>query len=136
VTARHSDRAAHLVTRWVRRYTRRLPAPVAERRVDEILADLHDHIDHERAHGTGDRRIALSVLSRMVRGLPADASWRRRNQPRRHHMIKFVAMVAVGIAAIVFGGYDDAPGLQLAGLILIVLAVVLGVRAARKQSQH
>ena len=70
------ERLAVLVGRWVRFYTRDLPDHVAQRRVDEIDADLHDHIVHERDHGTRDRRIALGVLSRMVRGLPADASWR------------------------------------------------------------
>ncbi len=70
------ERMADLVARWVRLYTRNLPAPIAERRVDEIDADLHDHISHERTHGSTDRRIALSIVSRMVRGLPADASWR------------------------------------------------------------
>jgi hypothetical protein len=72
------ERIAELVALWVRFYTRDLPTPIAQRRVDEIDADLHDHIAHERAHGTSDRRIALSIVSRMVRGLPADASWRRR----------------------------------------------------------
>ena len=42
-------------------------------------ADLHDHIAHERTRGSSDRRIALSILSRMVRGLVADASWRSRH---------------------------------------------------------
>ncbi len=67
---------AGLVARWVRVYTRKLPAPIARRRVEEIDADLHDHIAHERARGTADGRIALSIASRMVRGLAADASWR------------------------------------------------------------
>jgi hypothetical protein len=71
-----SEGMAELVTRWVRLYTRKLPTPIAQRRVDEIDADLHDHIAHERAHGTSDRRIALGILSRMVRGLAADVSWR------------------------------------------------------------
>jgi hypothetical protein len=70
------ERMAELVARWVRFYTRELPTPIAQRRIDEIDADLHDHIAHERAEGTSDRRIALSILSRMVRGLAADASWR------------------------------------------------------------
>ena len=70
------ERVAKLVARWARFYTRELPTPIAERRVAEIDADLHDHIAHERARGTSDRRIALSILSRMVRGLAADASWR------------------------------------------------------------
>ena len=46
------ERMAGLVARWVRLYTRDLPAPVAQRRIDEIDADLHDHIAHERAAGT------------------------------------------------------------------------------------
>ena len=70
------ERASRLVARWVRLYTRRLPAPVAERRTGEIDADLHDHIAHERGNGTTDRRIALGILSRMLRGLAADAAWR------------------------------------------------------------
>jgi hypothetical protein len=70
------ERMARLVARWVRFYTRDLPAPIAERRAHEIDADLHDHIAHERARGSSDRRIALSILSRMVRGMAADASWR------------------------------------------------------------
>jgi hypothetical protein len=67
---------AELVARWVRFYTRNLSTPIARRRVNEIEADLHDHIAHERAHGTSDRRIAFSILSRMVRGLASDVSWR------------------------------------------------------------
>ena len=70
------ERTSELVARWVRLYTRGLPAPVAERRIDEIDADLHDHVAHERANGTTDRRLAFSILARMVRGLAADASWR------------------------------------------------------------
>jgi hypothetical protein len=68
-----------LVARWVRLYTRDLPTPIAQRRVDEIGADLHDHIAHERADGTSDRRIALGIASRMVRGLAADVAWRGRH---------------------------------------------------------
>jgi hypothetical protein len=72
------ERMAELVARWVRFYTRDLPTPIAQRRIEEIDADLHDHITHERTHGTSDRRIALGIASRMVRGLAADASWRGR----------------------------------------------------------
>jgi hypothetical protein len=71
------ERVAALVARWVRFYTRELPDPVAQRRIDEIDADLHEHIAHERARGAGERRIALGILSRMARGLAADVSWRR-----------------------------------------------------------
>jgi hypothetical protein len=70
------ERMAELVARWVRFYTRKLPTPIAQRRGNEIDADVHDHIAHERAHGTSDWRIVFSILSRMVRGLAADVSWR------------------------------------------------------------
>jgi hypothetical protein len=70
------ERVTELVARWVRIYTRNLPAPVAERRIGEIDADLHDHLAHERAEGRADWRIGLGIAGRMLRGLPADASWR------------------------------------------------------------
>jgi hypothetical protein len=72
------ERMAELVARWVRFYTRDLPTPIAQRRVDEIAADLHDQIAHERADGTSERRIALGIVSRTARGLAADAAWRGR----------------------------------------------------------
>jgi hypothetical protein len=72
------ERMAELVARWVRFYTRDLPSPIARRRVDEIDADLHDHIARERANGISDRRIAGAIASRMVRDLAADTAWRGR----------------------------------------------------------
>jgi hypothetical protein len=79
------ERMAELVGRWVRFYTRELPLPIAQRRVDEIDADLHDHIAHERANSISDRRIALGIASRMVRGLAADAAWRGRHAKSAAH---------------------------------------------------
>jgi hypothetical protein len=73
------ERIAALVAWWVRLYTRNLPAAVAERRTAEIDADLYDQIAHDRAQGIGERRIALSILSRMLRGLASDAAWRDRH---------------------------------------------------------
>ena len=70
------ERIAALVSLWARLYTRRLPEQDARRRIDELRADLHDHVAHERAHGTGERRIAGSLAARMLRGMPADVSWR------------------------------------------------------------
>jgi hypothetical protein len=195
---------ARLVARWVRFYTRELPTPIAERRLDEIEADLHDHIAHERAHGIGDRRIALGIASRMVRGLAADAAWRGRHAKATSQRstleeamktskalyrsavrvalgvafilsLPLVAMLitddvvwsladfavagvllaaigvvlelavrkagnlaaalgiaAVGVAAAIFGEADDAPGLVLLGILLIVSACALGVRTAQR----
>ncbi len=135
------ERMAALVALWVRFYTRDLPAPIAERRVAEVTADLHDHIAHERARGTSEPRIALSLLSRMARGLAADASWRRRVRPPQKGiamkpLIAILALAvlvtALGVAAIVLGEADDSPGLQLLGVLFVVGAVRLGVRTARR----
>jgi hypothetical protein len=41
-------------------------------------------------------------------------------------------MVLVGAFAVVFGEFDDSPGLQGIGLIMIIVAVVLHWRAVRK----
>ena len=196
------ERMAELVTRWVRFYTRGLPTPVAQRRVDEIDADLHDHVAHERANGIGDRRIALSIFSRMLRGLAADVAWRGRaaksadpstsenamktskTLPRSAVRVALgVALVlslplvgmllsddvvwsladfvaagvlltiigvalelavkragnlptaigigVLGVGAAILGEADDAPGLVLLGLVLIVSAFALGVRTAQ-----
>jgi hypothetical protein len=125
------ERALELVARWVRFYTRELPTPIAQRRVDELGADLHDHIAHERARGTSDWRIALAILSRMARGMTADASWRRRVRPLKGDPMRlFVALLvaALGVSFPVYVGYDDAPGGVIIGMLLIVGAVVLGVR--------
>ena len=43
-----------------------------------------------------------------------------------------ILAIALGVAAIVYGGFDDSPGGQLLGVLLIVGAVVLGVRMARR----
>jgi len=194
------ERMAQLVAGWVRLYTRDLPPPIAQRRISEIDADLHDHITHERAHGTNDRRIALSIAARMVRGLAADVSWRgqsiaQHSTPKKVKMstssyrsavrvalatafivlLPLVAMqftdevdwgvadfvlvaalvggtgvllelaarkpgvsaygavaTAIGLAAIVLGEADDAPGLMLFGGLLIVGTVALAIRTAQR----
>jgi drug/metabolite transporter (DMT)-like permease len=41
-----------------------------------------------------------------------------------------ILAIAIGVAAVVAGGADDSPGLQLIGLVIILGAVVLGVRTA------
>jgi hypothetical protein len=92
------ERVAALVRMWVRAYTRTIPPPIARRRIDEVDADLHDHIAHERARGTSDRRIAAAIASRLVRGLAADAAWRRRKASGA--LARAVLRVGVGVAAI------------------------------------
>ena len=43
-----------------------------------------------------------------------------------------ILAVVIGIAAIVYGEADDSPGLQLLGAVLVVGAIAVGVRAARR----
>ncbi len=43
---------------------------------------------------------------------------------------------ALGVAGIVLGEADDSPGLQLIGVVLIVGAVALGIRTARRGRSH
>jgi hypothetical protein len=178
------ERTANLVARWVRLYTRNLPPAVAERRRDEIEADLHDHIAHERARGTKDRRIALSIAARMLRGMAADISWggnmldrpvarialvtgfilllplvamqftdevdwgvfdfvfagillgggglllHRLAVSKAGNVVYGAVAGATGVAAIVLGEADDAPGLVLFGLLLILATVALVARTA------
>jgi hypothetical protein len=192
------ERMAQLVARWVRFYTRGLPSPIAQRRISELDADLHDHIAHERADGTKDRRIAFSIAARLVRGLAADASWRAQTIARTPRKVKMsspayrsavrvvsatafivllplvamqftdevdwgladfvlatalvggtglllelaarkpglsaygAAATAIGVAAIVLGEANDAPGLVLFGGLLIVGTVALAFRTAQR----
>jgi len=42
-------------------------------------------------------------------------------------------VLAVGVAGVVAGGADDSPGLQLLGALLVVGAVLGGVRTARRR---
>jgi len=47
----------------------------------------------------------------------------------------FVALaVVIGVAAFVYGGADDSPGLQLLGALLVLGAVVLAVRRIRRRT--
>jgi hypothetical protein len=43
-----------------------------------------------------------------------------------------LGIAAVGVAAAMFGEADDAPGLVLLGIVLIVSACALGVRSAQR----
>jgi hypothetical protein len=44
-----------------------------------------------------------------------------------------VLAITIGVAAIVYGGFDDSPGGQLLGVLLVVGGIVLGVRALRSR---
>ncbi|MGW2622270.1 hypothetical protein [Micromonospora taraxaci] len=49
-------------------------------------------------------------------------------------IVAAVLGVALGVAAVVLGGADDSPGLQLIGVVLVIGAVVFGIRNLRRGS--
>jgi hypothetical protein len=145
---------AALVARWVRFYTRDLAAPIAQRRIDEIEADLLEHIAHERASGVSDRRIARDIRSRMVRGLAADVAWRGRQtkipadrstleetMKTSKPLVRSAARVALGVAlvlslpAVGMLISDDVvwslADFILAGILLTVIGVALELAVRR-----
>lgn len=130
------ERMAKLVGRWVRLYTRALPAPDARRRIEEIDADVHAQIAHERAAGNADRRIARGIGSRMLRGLAADVAWRgRRTSARTAYRLALADTVATPLfmlwlmgAVGVIGVEGDPADLMYLGVLAIA---VLGSIAAR-----
>ena len=132
-----TQRAARLVARWVRFYTRELPTDVAERRMEEIGVDVHDHVAHERARGTSDRRVALSILSRMTRGMAADVSWRRRVRDVKGDFVRpFVVILAAALCVAAVALVLDSPVLVLVSVAMLAVDVigvlVLGLRAAQR----
>lgn len=51
--------------------------------------------------------------------------------------MKYIVVVlafVIGVAAILYGGADDSPGLQLLGVLLVLGAIVLAVRRARRRT--
>jgi hypothetical protein len=131
------ERASRLVERWVRLYTRQLPTAIAERRLEEIEADVHDHTAHERALRTSDRRIGLSILSRMARGIPADLSWRRHVRPVEGDFVKpFVTVLAAALVVAAIALVLDSPALVLLSIAMIAVDILgvfaLGLRTAQR----
>jgi hypothetical protein len=105
----------------VRTYTRRLPADVAAARQAEIQSDLYEQRNDDAAAGRGDLRHALAVTGRVVRGVPADLSWRHaalRSRPTRRGAFTMQRLTSVaGTAVIVLA----AIGIAIAVTVLPVL---------------
>lgn len=64
---------------WVERYTRGLDPSVREERRAELASDLWEH----RATDGATWATQLAIVSRCLRGAPADLSWRRSRARRR-----------------------------------------------------
>ncbi len=131
---------------WTAFYTRGLSDDVAARRRDEIASDLFEHAD-ELGPSSGQQ---LTVVGRVLWGIPADLSWRREaraSQARRvtsgepmklNRVMQVLVMLVCAFCA--YGGVMLF-GLGGAGLVytvplligaaLIVGGLVLRTRAPR-----
>jgi hypothetical protein len=84
---------------WARLYTRGLPSDVVNRRLDEIVSDLHEHATSAGVSWAqqGD------VLRRMLWGAPADLSWRRATRAARPRPASTRRLTAAHTASTVIG---------------------------------
>lgn len=51
------------------------------------------------------------------------------------YWIPKVLAILLGIFFIVFGGFDDSPGLQGLGLILIITTIIIVLRSKKRDKQ-
>ncbi len=139
------DRTASAIRGWVALYTKGVPAVHASERRALIEADLWD--EAQAAEWMGETSsVTRQRLSRWVRGVPADVSWRLEQQrritrmPRRTDMrISKGQLAAIGVVATLYVvmvvGLLASPsfrewagmGLSILGLGLSVVGLLLAI---------
>jgi hypothetical protein len=126
------ERVASIVVRWVRLYTRGLPPAAAARRIDELTADLHDQVAHERAAGVADARIARTLAARALRGVPSDLAWRRPKAPVRVVLFVAALLAVPGVGTLVSDQFVwSAADFVLAGILLAIVATAFELALRR-----
>lgn len=135
------ERIARVVARWTQLYTAGLPRPVADRRREEIDADVHEQITYERSAGVDDSRVALALASRMVRGAIADVSWRhgerriaRTNPSEEQRLMNTVnrsalrvTVFVLAVLAIPYVGSVVSEDVEWSGFDFVLAGIVLAV---------
>jgi len=58
-----------------------------------------------------------------------------KNMNKYIKIIFSILAILFGLFLVVFGGYDDSPGAQGLGLILIIVTVVIVIRGKKKNNQ-
>lgn len=88
-------KTANLILRWCEVYTRGLSPAIAGDRRDELASDLWEHAAaRPRARG--------AMLSRAIRGVPADLSWRYEQRRAARRLVPLeTRVVGGGVAALV-----------------------------------
>jgi hypothetical protein len=119
---------------WIALYTRNLPPEVARDRRDEVLADIRDHVEWACSHDVPAPRIGRALISRALRGAPADITWAASlASPGRaldRALVGLVALltlmlIAVGVVAVT----SLPPESNAGGALAVVLGILLGVGA-------
>lgn len=107
--------ATGLTRSWIRCYTLGLSRDTRVMRQQEIESDLWEHERDMRGNAWSRVEFALSVLSRLVRGMPADVFWRFQMEgPKVEIKIPFervaggllLALVAMIMIVSSINGYD------------------------------
>ncbi|SFR71169.1 hypothetical protein SAMN05428970_1132 [Agromyces sp. CF514] len=111
------ERASRATLHWSLRYTGGLDPVVAADRQHEILSDLHEHAAWANEAGISERAVARSIRARMLRGIPADLSWRRTqltgeeramwSAPRVDGLL-LAAVALIGIVQVAVGAFVAA----------------------------
>jgi hypothetical protein len=105
--------SARVVARWTRLYTAGLPAPIRDRRREEIGADVHGQLDEAQSRRERPAMTAAAMMSRLARGASHDLSWRHevsrpvslaRWQARRGWWVTGVLLISVA-ACLAWLGY-------------------------------
>ena len=107
-------RVTELVLRWCDLYTRGLSPAVAGDRRAELASDLWEHAAHEP-------RPAGAMLSRAIRGVPADLAWRHSQRVAARRLVPIETRVVGGALAVL---------VALAASILIVFGLIAIQRTA------
>ncbi len=112
--------AARVVLVWARIYTAALPVPVRVERLEELCSDVHDQITEDSRAGVPSWRTSRAVLERLVRGLPADLTWRA-------EMEAAITGRPVALAR---------PGAVLVALALVALPFLWAAETAGRRGAH
>jgi hypothetical protein len=111
-----------LTERWVRTYTRGLPADVAQTRRLELASDIYEQMS-ESAATLGARAVRLAVVGRTARGVVDDLAWRHEQRQTMKQSESSVHPTALRAA---WGAATQAwfaPAAVLCGLFNLVLGV-------------
>jgi hypothetical protein len=112
--------AADLVLRWAALYTRGLDPAIAGDRRDELASDMWEHAAQQP-------RAGAAILSRAIRGVPADLVWRFEEHRRVRALVPIETRVVGSTVAVL---------VALAASSLIVFGLIAIQRTAFFVSQQ